>query len=76
MKDAGDEVHRDNKEIEKVLKEVINNLDELGYNAITQMVGYLQSGDLGYISNYKDSRNKISEFTRNDILEALIKKIL
>lgn len=77
MGENGDEVHRDNnKEIKKVLKEVINNLDELGYNAITQVTGYLQSGDLGYISNHKDSRNKISEYDRNEILEVLIKNIL
>ena len=76
MKDS-DENHKENyDEIKKVLKEVIDNLDELGYNAITQVAGYLQSGDLGYISNYKDSRNKLSEFDRNDILEALIKNVL
>jgi len=77
MKENSEEDRLNNsEEIKKVLIEVINNLDELGYNAIKQVAGYLQSGDLGYISNYKDSRNIISELDRNEILEVLINNIL
>jgi uncharacterized protein (UPF0297 family) len=66
----------DIQNIKDTIKLVINNLDELGYNAIKQVAGYLQSGDLGYISNYKDSRNIISKLDRNAILETLINNIL
>jgi uncharacterized protein (UPF0297 family) len=62
--------------IKETIKTVVNNLDELGYNAVKQVAGYLQSGDLGYISNYKDSRNIIAELDRNEILETLIKNCL
>lgn len=75
MKDSTEAIN-DRAEVKKVIKEVINNLDELGYNAIKQMAGYLQSGDLGYISNYKGSRDKISELDRNKILEILIENCL
>ena len=38
-----------------ILKEVYAALEERGYNPINQMVGYLISGDPGYISSHKDS---------------------
>ena len=38
--------------IRKTLKEVYDALEERGYNPVNQIVGYLTSGDLGYISNH------------------------
>ena len=32
------------------------------------------SGDLAYISSYKDSRKKIAVLSREDIIETLLKK--
>lgn len=55
------------------LKEVIEVLEERGYNPINQIVGYLMSGDPGYISSHKEARNKITKFERNKILEVLVK---
>lgn len=55
------------------LKDVINVLEERGYNPINQIVGYLMSGDPGYISSHKEARNKITKFDRNKILEVLVK---
>ncbi len=62
--------------IENTLKEVITNLEERGYNPINQIVGYLMSGDPGYISSYKESRNKILQFERTKILEILVRKFI
>lgn len=55
------------------LKEVVETLEERGYNPINQIVGYLMSGDPGYISSHKEARNKITKFDRNKILEVLVK---
>ena len=55
------------------LKEVIDALEEKGYNPINQIVGYLMSGDPGYISSYKESRNKMTRFERTKILETLVR---
>ena len=55
------------------LKEVVEILEERGYNPINQIVGYLMSGDPGYISSHKEARNKITKFDRNKILEVLVK---
>ena len=59
--------------IEDTLKEVSAILEERGYNAVNQIVGYLMSGDPGYISSHKDARNKIMKFERTKILEVLVR---
>lgn len=59
-------------ETRKVLSEVYEILKERGYNPNNQLVGYLISGDPGYISNYKDARRKIQSIDRTKILEVLL----
>ncbi len=51
---------------------IIEDLEERGYEAIKQIVAYLISGDPGYISSYKECRNRILEFKREDILEVML----
>jgi len=58
----------------EVLREIICILKERGYNPIHQIVGYLMSGDLGYITSYKNARQKIMQFERTKILEVLVKQ--
>ena len=55
-----------------ILHEVYEALKERGYNPTNQIVGYLISGDPGYISSYKDARNKIQEIDRAKIVEILL----
>ena len=55
------------------IKEVVEALEEKGYNPINQIVGYLMSGDPGYISSYKESRNKITKLDRAKVLEVLVR---
>jgi uncharacterized protein (UPF0297 family) len=62
--------------ISETLKEIVMNLEDRGYNPINQIVGYLMSGDPGYISNHKESRNKILKFDRTKILEVLLKEFI
>jgi len=62
--------------ISQVVKEVSQILEERGYNPINQIVGYLMSGDPGYISSHKEARNKITKFERTKILEILVKEFL
>ncbi len=64
------------KIISNTLKEVCGNLNERGYNSINQLVGYILSGDLGYISSYKNSRNKIADIDRSTLVEALLRSYL
>jgi uncharacterized protein (UPF0297 family) len=62
--------------IEKTIREVIEILDDRGYNPINQIVGYLMSGDPGYISSHKEARNKLTKFDRTKILEVLVSKFI
>ena len=59
--------------VKKTLNEIYDALEERGYNPINQLVGYLISGDPGYISSYKDARKKITSLDRTKIIEALLK---
>ena len=58
--------------VKAILKEVWEALEERGYNPSNQIVGYLISGDPGYISSYKDARSRIQEIDRAKIVEILL----
>lgn len=62
--------------VHQTLDDVFQALEERGYNPINQMVGYLMSGDPGYISSYKGARNKIMRLDRNVIAEVLLKNYI
>ena len=62
--------------VSETLNEAVESLEERGYNSINQLVGYLISGDPGYISNYKDTRKKLSKIDRADIIEVLLRYYL
>jgi len=56
----------------KTLREVYEALEERGYNPINQIVGYLISGDPGYISSYKDARSKMISLDRSEVVMLLL----
>jgi uncharacterized protein (UPF0297 family) len=62
--------------VSETLNEAVESLEERGYNSINQLVGYLISGDPGYISNYKETRKKLSKIDRTDIIEVLLRSYL
>ncbi len=64
------------KTTKKVLNDVYNALDEKGYNAIDQMVGYILSGDPSYITGYNNARSTIREIERDDLVEELLRAFL
>ncbi len=59
--------------LRQTLFDVYQALAEKGYNPISQMVGYLISGDPTYITNYKDARTIMSRLDRDELLKTLIK---
>ena len=64
------------KLIKDTLRDALESLEERGYNPINQLVGYIISGDLGYISSYKETRNKIAKIDRTVLVEVLLKNYL
>jgi uncharacterized protein (UPF0297 family) len=73
-----------NKKIEKenqnqaseIIIAVYEALKEKGYDPISQIVGYILSGDPTYITNHKNARSIIRKLERDELLEELVKKYL
>ncbi len=66
----------ESKLVSDTIKEVYDSLQERGYNPINQLVGYIMSGDPGYISSHKEARNKITRIDRSKIIEVLLREYL
>ena len=64
------------KTIEEILTLVYDALEERGYNAIDQMVGFILSGDPSYITSHNNARNVMGRIERYDLVEELIKAYL
>ena len=62
----------ESQNVRVTLQEVYDSLKERGYNPTNQIVGYLISGDPGYISSFKDARGKIQNIDRAKIVEILL----
>ncbi|MBQ5761852.1 MAG: IreB family regulatory phosphoprotein [Clostridia bacterium] len=58
-------------QVSQVLHDIYFALKEKGYNPISQLVGYVMSGDPTYITNYKNARSLITRIERDEIIEAL-----
>lgn len=65
-----------NNEIRKIIGEVYAALKEKGYNPISQLVGYVVSGDPTYITNYRNARVLITRVDRDDLLEEVFQYYL
>lgn len=60
----------------EILLTVYDALKEKGYNPISQIVGYILSGDPTYITNHKNARSVIRKIERDELLEELVKAYL
>lgn len=59
--------------IKNIVMNVYSALEEKGYNPISQMVGYILSGDPTYITGHNNARAMIMKVERDEIMEALVK---
>ncbi len=64
------------KQIRETLDTVYAALKVKGYNPISQLVGYIMSGDPSYITSHNGARSLISRLERDEILEELFKDYL
>lgn len=60
----------------EIIKKVMTTLEKRGYNPINQIVGYLMSGDPGYITSYEGARSLLQQVGRSKILEVLLKEVV
>ena len=68
--------NREKAPVEQTIREVCVALEEKGYNPKDQLAGYLLSGDPTYITSHKDARNKLRQYERYELVEALLESYL
>lgn len=61
-----------NLEVRDVIASVYEALTEKGYNPVSQIVGYLMSGDPTYITSHKGARSLIMRAERDEIIEVFL----
>ena len=59
-------------EAQDILLYVYTSLQAKGYDPVTQLVGYIISGDPTYITSYNNARSMICRLDRDEILEELV----
>ena len=64
------------EQIHFILTSVYEALKEKGYDPINQIVGYILSEDLTYITNYNGARSLIRRIDRDKLLNTLVKNYL
>lgn len=71
------EVVKDNNlSVTDILADVYTALSEKGYNPVSQIVGYVMSGDPTYITSYKNARSLIMKAERDEIIEVLLENYI
>ena len=63
-------------EAQDILMFVYEALQAKGYDPITQLVGYIITGDPTYITSYNGARSTITHLERDEILEELVRSYL
>ena len=60
-------------DVREIIGEVYDALTEKGYNPVSQVVGYIMSGDPTYITSYNGARGMIVRVERDELIEELVK---
>ena len=64
------------EEMRQTMLTVYNALKDKGYNPISQIVGYILSEGLTYITTHNNARSLIRRLDRDELLQALVKNYL
>ena len=63
-------------QVKDVLRVVFEAMKEKGYNPVSQIVGYIMSGDPTYITSHKNARSLIMKVERDELVEELLKNYI
>lgn len=61
------------QEVKEIMTNVYESLKIKGYDPISQIVGYILSGDPTYITSYNGARGMIVRVERDELLEEFVK---
>ncbi len=70
MRYSAEELKNDTKAI---IHQVYRSLEEKGYDPVSQLVGYLMSGDPTYITSHNNARSLIRSVSRDALVEELVR---
>lgn len=62
--------------VKKVLEFVYDAMEEKGYNPVSQIVGYIMSGDPTYITSHNGARSMIMKVERDELVEELLREYI
>ncbi len=63
-------------QVAKILEDVYRALREKGYNPVSQIVGYIMSGDPTYITGHNGARTLISKVERDELVEEMLRSYI
>ena len=57
---------------DELLMEICAAIREGGFNPVSQIVGYIMSGDPAYITSHRNARSLITKVERDELVEELL----
>jgi uncharacterized protein (UPF0297 family) len=64
------------QEVKEIMSQVYEALKVKGYDPISQIVGYILSGDPTYITSYNGARGMIVRLERDELLEEFVRQYI
>lgn len=66
----------ESKRVKEIMEQVVTALKQKGYEPVSQIIGYILSGDPTYITSHNNARALICKIERDELLEEMIKKYI
>lgn len=66
----------ESKRVKEIMDEVVAALKDKGYEPVSQIIGYILSGDPTYITAHNNARAIICKVERDELLEEMIRKYI
>lgn len=66
----------ESKRVKEIMEQVVTALKQKGYEPVSQIIGYILSGDPTYITSHNNARALICKVERDELLEEMIKKYI
>lgn len=66
----------ESKRVKEIMEQVVASLKDKGYEPVSQIIGYILSGDPTYITSHNNARALICKVERDELLEEMIRKYI
>ena len=66
----------ESKRVKEIMEQVVTALKQKGYEPVSQIIGYILSGDPTYITSHNNARALICKVERDELSEEMIKKYI